>query len=107
VDDHSADNVPADTAGKLAGSERMSTVEMVERVAHATGRNLRVEEVPFSALLLLPSLSRTVSAEMMAMWAKHDRSGYPANANVLRYLLGREPTSLVTTARRELASSQR
>ena len=31
---------------ELAEPERMSIVEMVEQVAQATGRNLRVEEVP-------------------------------------------------------------
>jgi hypothetical protein len=39
---------------------------------------------------------------MLAMFAKYDRAGYPASANVLRLLLGREPTPLATVAQREL-----
>jgi uncharacterized protein YbjT (DUF2867 family) len=86
----------------LAGPERMSTVEMVEQIAEATGRELRVEQVPPQQWPLPPHLPLTTVAEMMAMWAKYDRSGYPGNATVLRSLLGREPTSLAATARREL-----
>jgi hypothetical protein len=36
------------------------------------------------------------------MFAMYDRCGYPGNPTVLRALLGREPTALATTARRDL-----
>jgi NAD(P)H dehydrogenase (quinone) len=87
---------------ELAGPERLSSTEMAERVARATGRHLRVEELPTTSLLLPPGLPRTTIAEMLAMFATYDRAGYPASANVLRLLLGREPTPLATVAQREL-----
>ena len=87
---------------ELAGPERLSSTEMAERVAQATGRHLRVEELPTTSLRLPPGLPRTTIAEMLAMFAKYDRAGYPASANVLRLLLGREPTPLATVAQREL-----
>jgi hypothetical protein len=40
--------------------------------------------------------------EMLTMFAHYDRSGYPGNPTVLKHLLGRAPTPLATTARREL-----
>ncbi|GAB3420244.1 SDR family oxidoreductase [Flindersiella endophytica] len=88
---------------ELAGPERLTTAEMVEQIGRATGRDLRVEEVPPTELPLPPGLPRQVAAELMAMWAKYDRGGYPGNPNVLRYLLGREPTPLATTAARDVS----
>jgi NAD(P)H dehydrogenase (quinone) len=87
---------------ELAGPDRLSSTEMAERVAQATGRHLRVEELPTTSFPLPPGLPRTTIAEMLAMFAKYDRAGYPASANVLRLLLGREPTPLATVAQREL-----
>jgi NAD(P)H dehydrogenase (quinone) len=89
---------------ELAGPERLSSTEMAERVAQATRRHLRVEELPTTSLLLPPGLPRTTIAEMLAMFAKYDQAGYPASANVLRLLLGREPTPLATVAQRELSN---
>jgi NAD(P)H dehydrogenase (quinone) len=86
---------------ELAGPEQLSTAEMVDQVGRATGRELRVEELPPNELALPPNLPRRMVAELMAMWAKYDRGGYPGNPNMLRYLLGREPTPLATTARQE------
>ena len=89
---------------ELAGPQRLTTAEMVEQVARATGRSLTAEEIPFGSLRLPPTLSRTAVAERIAMFAKYDRGGYPGNATVLGLLLGREPTTLVTTAARELGA---
>jgi uncharacterized protein YbjT (DUF2867 family) len=47
-------------------------------------------------------LSSTEWPNDLAMFATYDRAGYPASANVLRLLLGREPTPLATVAQREL-----
>jgi hypothetical protein len=46
-------------------------------------------------------LSSTEWPNDLAMFATYDRAGYPASANVLRLLLGREPTPLATVAQRE------
>ncbi len=88
---------------ELAGPQRLSMAEMIEQVAQVSGRRLHIEEVPSPLAPLPPNLSRSAVAEMMAMWAKYDRLGYSGNCNVLRLLLGREPTSLEATARRELS----
>jgi uncharacterized protein YbjT (DUF2867 family) len=88
---------------ELGGPERLTTEEMLNRIAEATARELRLEELPSSRPPLPPSVSRRTAAEMVAMFAKYD-AGYPANPNVLRYLLDREPTSLASTARRELGT---
>ena len=107
---HVVGDVAADTdrhvyaTYELAGPERLSSTEMAERVAQATGRHLRVEELPTTSLLLPPGLPRTTIAEILAMFDKYDRAGYPASANVLRLLLGREPTPLATVAQRELSN---
>ena len=87
---------------ELAGPQRLNAEEMIQQVGDETGRELRVEA--FSPLLLpfLPHLPLRISIEMLAMFAHYDDSGYPGNPNVLKHLLGREPTSIAATAKREL-----
>jgi hypothetical protein len=51
---------------------------------------------------LPPELPLPTALEMLAMFAHYDGSGYPGNPTVLKYLLGRPPTPLAATARREL-----
>jgi NAD(P)H dehydrogenase (quinone) len=100
---------PADHACasyELAGPHQLSMTEMVDQVARVVGRRLRVEEVPSPLGSLPPNLSRRAVAEMMAMWAEYDRNGLTGNSNVLRFLLGREPSSLEATARRELLPNE-
>src|SRR5882757_4906164 len=62
---------------ELAGPQRLTTAEMIEQVAAATGQSLSAEEVPFTSLRLPPTLPRTAIAERIAMFAKYDRNGYP------------------------------
>jgi uncharacterized protein YbjT (DUF2867 family) len=89
---------------ELAGPEAMPTSEMVRRIGEVTNTELRVEQIPLTEWALPPGLPPIKVAEMIAMAAKYDRRGHQGNPTVLRHLLGREPTPLTTTARRELTA---
>jgi hypothetical protein len=79
---------------ELAGPERLSSTEMAERVAQATGRHLRVEELPTTSLPLPPALPRTMIAEMLAMFAKYDHPGTrPAPTSFASCSAGSPPRS--------------
>jgi uncharacterized protein YbjT (DUF2867 family) len=87
---------------ELAGPERMTAEEMIQRVGQATGEDLRAEHVSPLQWPLPPELPLPTALEMLTMFAHYDGSGYPGNPTVLKHLLGRVPTPLATTARREL-----
>ena len=87
---------------ELAGPERLSADEMLERIGEVAGNHLRAEHVSPLEWPFPPELSLPTIIEMLAMFAHYDSSGYPGNPTVLSYLLGRQPTPIADTARREM-----
>jgi NAD(P)H dehydrogenase (quinone) len=94
---------------ELAGSERLDFLAMGERLGEVLGRTIVTCVQPLEAVGERLANTRGYTAdqvrELSLMCAHYDKYGLVGNANVLRMLLGREPTNFTQAIRRSLASS--
>jgi len=82
---------------------RLTMAEMVRIAGRVRDVELEPVRVPPSDAPLPPPFAKDPSAgaDMRAMWEEYDRHGFRGNSNVLRMLLGREPTTFEEVAQRE------
>ncbi|MBB4662867.1 NmrA family NAD(P)-binding protein [Conexibacter arvalis] len=90
---------------ELAGPQRHALRELVDAIGRALGRPLGARVAAPGEVPVPAGFSRSQTADLHAMYAHYDAHGLTGNANVLRWLLGREPTSFEEVARRELAAA--
>jgi NAD(P)H dehydrogenase (quinone) len=87
---------------ELAGTPPLSQIEVAAILGQALGRSIRIEaETPeawAARASTLDSYQRETLTRMFRYYAQH---GLIGNCNTLRWLLGREPTSLADFARRQ------
>jgi NAD(P)H dehydrogenase (quinone) len=84
---------------ELAGPETVGLAGMAAAMARVLGREVPLRRVPAAG-----AAGRTgAPADMRAMLEHYDAHGLVGNANILRMLLGREPTGFEDVMRRELA----
>jgi uncharacterized protein YbjT (DUF2867 family) len=87
--------VHLDATYELAGPEALSQSDMAQVLARLLGRPVHAEALPLETLQArsrASGLGEDRIAQMTAMNAHYDAHGFRGNANVLRWLLGREPT---------------
>lgn len=97
----------------LCGPEHLTGMEMSIVLARLAGREILPVRIPLDRLvdMLAPMLaSDAVSVDWTAsaierLFLYYDRFGLNGNANVLRWLLGREPGGFIDFARREITRS--
>lgn len=89
---------------ELAGPAALSVTEMVAAAAVASGRELRVQQVPVGAVLSYPPGSPQTET-LDAMCREYDSHGLLGNPRVLAMLLGREPTSFTDAYAQDLAAA--
>jgi uncharacterized protein YbjT (DUF2867 family) len=91
---------------ELAGTKPLSQDEVAAALSAALGRDVRAVEEPAAALVArVPGLGpyqRDALARMLGYYADH---GFAGNPNVLGWLLGRPPASVVDFARRRRAGN--
>jgi len=95
----------------LCGVEHLTGIEMSMALGRLAGREILPVRIPLDRLveMLAPMLaSDGVSVDWTAsaierLFLYYDRFGLNGNANVLRWLLGREPGRFLDYARREIA----
>jgi uncharacterized protein YbjT (DUF2867 family) len=89
---------------ELVGTAPLSQEEVAAALAVALGQPVRAEEEPLAAWeARATALGEHERATLRAMFDYYKHYGLAGNAGVLRWLLGREPTSLVDFARRHAA----
>ncbi len=82
---------------ELAGPEILSQYEIVQILGEALGREVRFEVLPldqWETSARQRGLSEYAIDTLKRMFRYYDAYGFWGNANVLRWLLGREPTRL-------------
>jgi len=84
---------------ELAGPQVLSTRDMIADLAHATGRQLHPRQARVTDFSL-PGPGATEG--FAAMCAEYDTHGLVGNANVLRWLLEREPLSFAAACAADL-----
>jgi uncharacterized protein YbjT (DUF2867 family) len=77
---------------ELAGPEALSQTDMAAIISRVIGRTVTARAVPLRARAAAADHSADRVAQMLAMNAHYDQHGFRGNPNVLRMLLGREPT---------------
>jgi uncharacterized protein YbjT (DUF2867 family) len=91
---------------ELAGIERLDFVAMGKRLGAVLGRPIEVRAVDTGEYVARFAAKRGLSAgqarERLLMFDYYDRHGLLGNGNVLRMILGREPTGFGEAARRSL-----
>ena len=91
---------------ELAGTEQLDFVAMGERLGAVLGRPIAVRSADTEAYVARFATARGLSAgkarERRLMFDYYDRHGLLGNGNVLRMILGREPTGFADAARRSL-----
>ncbi len=91
---------------ELAGTEQLDFVAMGERLGTVLGRPIGVRAVDTGEYVTRFATKRGLSAgqarERRLMFDYYDRHGLLGNGNVLRMILGREPTGFADAARRSL-----
>lgn len=91
---------------ELAGSERLDFAAMGERLGMILGRPISVRSVDTEEYVARFAAKKGLSAgqarERQLMFDYYDRHGLLGNGNVLRMILGREPTGFIDAARRSL-----
>jgi NAD(P)H dehydrogenase (quinone) len=80
---------------ELAGPAVLSVREMTEQASSVLGRPVVAEQLDLDGWITGPGagVDERTRADLVAMFRAYDRDGLPGNGNVLRMLLGREPTS--------------
>lgn len=88
---------------ELAGPEPLSQADMARIIASVTGREITARATPITAMkeaAAAKGMSKDKIEQMAIMNNHYDRHGFPGNPNVLRWLLGREPTRYEDYVRR-------
>lgn len=92
---------------ELAGAEQLDFVAMGERLGEIFGRPIATRKADAEAYVANFARKRGLTAsqayERWLMFDHYDRHGLLGNGNVLRMLLGREPTGFAEAARHSLA----
>ncbi len=81
---------------ELCGEPALDQTETAAVLAEALGRPVRVVTVPLEtwrAQARAAGLDDEACETLLAMFRYYERHGFTGNSNVLRWLLGREPTS--------------
>lgn len=84
---------------ELAGPA-LTLADAVRLAGRARGVDLEARTVDWAGAPLPPGVADSASraSDMRAMWQEYDRHGLRGNSNVLRMLLGREPSSFEEAA---------
>jgi NAD(P)H dehydrogenase (quinone) len=94
---------------ELAGPEQLDFYTMGERLAEVMGRSIvtraQTQEAVGERLSNTRGYTPEQVRELALMCAHYDKHGLVGNANVLRMLLGRQPTNFTQTMRRSFSSS--
>ncbi len=80
---------------ELVGSERVSFIDMAAALSEVIGTPITAQAAPPDAVLAVArdrGFSDAALNELRLMMAHYDQHGLVGNSNVLRMLLGREPT---------------
>lgn len=92
---------------ELAGVEQLDSVAMGEQLSALTGRPVATRKADADDYVARFAAARGLTAdqarERWLMFDYYDRHGLLGNGNVLRMVLGREPTSFAEAARHSLA----
>ena len=87
---------------ELAGTPPLSQTDVAAILSQALGRTVRIQtetlETWAARASALDSYQRETLTKMFRYYARH---GLVGNCNTLRWLLGREPTSLADFVRRQ------
>ncbi len=93
---------------ELAGPERLDFVAMAERLAALLGRPITTRQVPADVLAYRVAAARSYTdeqvGELRLMFDHYDGYGLVGNSNVLRMVLGREPTDFTGAVREGLSA---
>ena len=95
-----------DAVYELTGEAGMTQTEVAAVLGHAAGRTVMVEETAvedWRRQAIAGGMGRYQVDTLTRMFAYYDAHGLTGNPNVLRWLLGREPTSFASFARREFS----
>ena len=80
---------------ELAGTGPMSHVEVAEIISHVLNRSIRAEKEEISDWRLrTEGMSEYAVVNLVSMFEYYERWGLVGNANALRWILKRVPTSL-------------
>lgn len=91
---------------ELCGSDLLTGHEVAAAIGKAAGRDVSAERIPTAtALERMGEAPQYTRDGMRRLFAHYDVYGLTGNSNVLRWLLGREPTSFRDYVRRELPAS--
>lgn len=96
----------------LSSPEQLSGTAMAAALSELTGRPIGAERIPLDALVAMlapmlasePHATDYTAAMIERLFNFYSRFGLKGNANVLRWLLGREPVGFQAYARRCLGS---
>ncbi len=89
---------------ELARSEFLSQTAVAAILSDTLGRPVRAEAIPratWEAHARLASLSDYAIQTLLHMFDYYERYGFGGNSNVLRWLLGRTPTTLAGFVQRQ------
>lgn len=86
---------------ELCGSDILTGLEIAETVTTVSGTQVTAEQIGTEAMLPAQAPDYTVDG-FTRLVNQYDRYGILGNPNVLRWLLGREPTAFADYVRREL-----
>ncbi|MEM7348978.1 MAG: NmrA family NAD(P)-binding protein, partial [Chloroflexota bacterium] len=92
---------------ELAGSDILSQSETADVLAKVLQRRVKAEQIPiddWTQKAEAAGLSPYAIETLLTMFDYYDNFGFWGNSNVLRFLLGREPTSFATFIERVQAS---
>ncbi|HET7009172.1 MAG TPA: NmrA family NAD(P)-binding protein [Anaerolineales bacterium] len=92
---------------ELVGTPPLSQAEVAAILTEALGRLVRAEAEPveaWQARARAAGMGESQRETLTQMFHHYERFGLPGNPNVLRWLLGREPTGLADFARRAVAA---
>lgn len=95
---------------ELAGTTALSQTAIAAILSEQVGRTVAVEVIARDAWerqAAAAGLNAYAVTTLLQMFAYYEACGFAGNPNVLRWLLGREPTSLEAFAARQLASPAR
>lgn len=93
----------------LCGTDLLSGDEVAAIIAAESGKEIKSEQMPIPDFIEMiggrQSLPPHTINAMYRLCTYYDLHGLRSNPNVLRWLLGREPTTMAEYVRRELASA--
>lgn len=92
---------------ELAGPEPLSQRQMAAIISEVIGKPVEARATPIDAMRAAAAakgFSEDKIEQMVIMNSHYDRYGFPGNANILSYLLGRSPTTFAEYVKR-LASA--